>query len=203
MTYREPQTPLFPPYVNLVNAKDHRKIGESEHNTDCDVTIGITIVTPPTFAYNRPCSRPAEPAQPSHLKFCRFCEETREHNSKNGRSWNMFQVVQGWVGVCIQNTNSLYTIQNIVSMHSTPPFKSLLRYFLFYFTFMHLADVFIQRDLHCIQAIHFCQCVCRLHTTINQHSANDQHLVILGNLEILCSTCPREVARLVTLVWKY
>ncbi len=111
MTYREPQTPLFPPYVNLVNAKDHRKIGESEHNTDCDVTVGITIVTPPTFAYNRPCSRPAEPAQPSHLKFCRFCEETREHNSKNGRSWNMFQVVQGWVGVCIQNTNSLYTIQ--------------------------------------------------------------------------------------------
>ncbi len=39
MTYREPQTPLFPPsYVNLVNAKDHWKIGESEHNTDCDVT---------------------------------------------------------------------------------------------------------------------------------------------------------------------
>jgi len=23
------------------------------------------------------------------------------------------------------------------------------------FTFMHLADVFIQSDLHCIQAIHF------------------------------------------------
>ncbi len=38
MTYREPQTPLFsPPCVNLVNEKDHRKIGESEHNT-----VGIT-----------------------------------------------------------------------------------------------------------------------------------------------------------------
>ncbi len=36
MTYSEPQTPLFPSsYVNLVNAKDHWKIGESEHNTDC------------------------------------------------------------------------------------------------------------------------------------------------------------------------
>ncbi len=23
MTYREPQTPLFPPYVNFVNKKDH------------------------------------------------------------------------------------------------------------------------------------------------------------------------------------
>ncbi len=43
MTYSETQTPLFPPsYVNLVNAKDHWTIGESEHNTDCDVTVGIT-----------------------------------------------------------------------------------------------------------------------------------------------------------------
>ncbi len=43
MTYREPQTPLFPPsYVNLVNAKDHWKIDESEYNTDYDVTVGIT-----------------------------------------------------------------------------------------------------------------------------------------------------------------
>ncbi len=34
MTYRETQNPLFPPpYVNLMNAKDHWKIGESEHNT--------------------------------------------------------------------------------------------------------------------------------------------------------------------------
>ncbi len=41
--YSEPQT-LFPPsYVNLVHAKDHWKIGESEHNTNCDVTVGITI----------------------------------------------------------------------------------------------------------------------------------------------------------------
>ncbi len=57
MTYREPQTPLFPPpYVNLVNKKDHWKIGESEHNTDCDVTVGITnsyalniCIYPPMF----------------------------------------------------------------------------------------------------------------------------------------------------------
>ncbi len=34
MTYCEPQTPLFPPpYVNLVNAK--------EHNSACDVAVGI------------------------------------------------------------------------------------------------------------------------------------------------------------------
>ncbi len=34
------QTPLFPSsYVNLVNKKDHWKIGESEHNTDCDVKV--------------------------------------------------------------------------------------------------------------------------------------------------------------------
>ncbi len=54
MTYREPQTPLFPPsYVNLVNKKDHWKIGELEHNTDCDVTVGIKM---PTFylQYNYP-----------------------------------------------------------------------------------------------------------------------------------------------------
>ncbi len=56
---REPQTPMFPPYVNLVNAKDHWKIGESEHNTDCDVTVGITNSYAPTFASTRPCSRPA------------------------------------------------------------------------------------------------------------------------------------------------
>ncbi len=56
MTYSEPQTPLFPPYVNLVNKKRPLKIGESEHNTDCDVTVGITnsyapniCIYPPMF----------------------------------------------------------------------------------------------------------------------------------------------------------
>ncbi len=37
------------------------------------------------------------------------------------------------------------------------------------------------------------------HTMIDLRSANNQHLVILGNLEILCWTSPQEVARLVTL----
>ncbi len=55
LSHREPQTPLCPPtYVNLVNAKDHKKIGDSEHNTD--VTVGITnsytpniCIYPPMF----------------------------------------------------------------------------------------------------------------------------------------------------------
>ncbi len=66
MTYSEPQTPLFPPsYVNLVNKKDHWanrriKIGESEHNTDCDETVGITNSYAPNICitYTRPCSMP-------------------------------------------------------------------------------------------------------------------------------------------------
>ncbi len=86
MTYREPQTALFPPsYVNLVNKKDHWKIGESEHNTDCDVTVGITnsyapniCIYPPMFYASR---------QPNHQKSCRYCEETSEDNSENSRSW--------------------------------------------------------------------------------------------------------------------
>ncbi len=56
ITHSEPQTPLFPPYVNIVNKKDHWKIGETEHNTDCDVTVGITnsyalniCIYPPIF----------------------------------------------------------------------------------------------------------------------------------------------------------
>ncbi len=52
MTYSEPQTPLFPPYVNLVNKKDHWKIGELEHNTDCDVTNSYAhniCINPPMF----------------------------------------------------------------------------------------------------------------------------------------------------------
>ncbi len=55
ITHSEPQTPLFP-HVNLVNKKDHWKIGETEHNTDCDVTVGITnsyalniCIYPPIF----------------------------------------------------------------------------------------------------------------------------------------------------------
>ncbi len=62
MSYSEPQTPLFPPsYVNLVNKKDHWKIGESEHNTDCDVTVGITNSYAPNICitYTCPCSMPA------------------------------------------------------------------------------------------------------------------------------------------------
>ncbi len=62
MTYSELQTPLFPPsYVNVENKKDHWKIGESEHNTDCDVTLGITNSYAPNICitYTHPCSRPA------------------------------------------------------------------------------------------------------------------------------------------------
>ncbi len=55
MTYREPKTPLFPPpYVNLVNAKDHWKIDESEHNTNWDVTVGITYSYNPNICINPP-----------------------------------------------------------------------------------------------------------------------------------------------------
>ncbi len=55
MTYSEPQTPLFPPsYVNLVNKKTHWKIGESEHNTDCDVTVGVTNSYAPNICINPP-----------------------------------------------------------------------------------------------------------------------------------------------------
>ncbi len=63
MTYHQPQTPLFPPpYVKLVNAKDHWKIGESERNTSCDVTVGIAnmycpniyIYTPMFYASRQP-----------------------------------------------------------------------------------------------------------------------------------------------------
>ncbi len=60
-TYLEPQTPLFPPsYVNLVNPKDHWKIGKSEHNTNCDITVGITISYAPNICitYNSSCSMP-------------------------------------------------------------------------------------------------------------------------------------------------
>ncbi len=86
MTYSDPQTPLFAPsYVNLVNKKDHWKIGESEHNTDCDETVGITNSYTPNIVYTRPCSRPA--TSRTIRSFCRYCEETSEDNSENGRSW--------------------------------------------------------------------------------------------------------------------
>ncbi len=54
MKYREPQTQLFPPYVNLVNAKDHWKIGESEHNTDCDDIVRITNSYAPNICIYAP-----------------------------------------------------------------------------------------------------------------------------------------------------
>jgi len=57
MTYHEPHTPLFPPsYVNHVNAKGCWKIGESEHNTDCDVTVEITNSYAPNICINPPMS---------------------------------------------------------------------------------------------------------------------------------------------------
>ncbi len=96
MTYSEPQTPLFPPsYVNLVNAKDHWKIGESEHNTDCDVTVGTTNSYAPNICitYTRPWSMPAAPSEVLQVLW----------RNKRGqqRKWQimeinvMFQAVQG------------------------------------------------------------------------------------------------------------
>ncbi len=82
----EPQTPLFPPpYVNLVNKKDLWKIGESEHNTDCDVTVRITNSYVPNICIYPPMFYVL--CQPNNQKFCRYCEETSEDNSENGRSW--------------------------------------------------------------------------------------------------------------------
>ncbi len=54
MTYNEPQIPLFPPYVNLMIAKDYWKIGVLEHNTECYVTVGITNSYAPNICINLP-----------------------------------------------------------------------------------------------------------------------------------------------------
>ncbi len=73
MTYREPQAPLFPPsYVNLVREKDHWKRGESQHNTDCDVVVGIINVYTPNICITY--TNPAGPAQPNHrCSVARYC----------------------------------------------------------------------------------------------------------------------------------
>ncbi len=103
MTYREPQTPLFsPPYVNLVNKKNHWKTGESEHNTDFDVTVGVTNSYTPNICitYTNPCSWPAESSEVLQVLW--------RNKWGRQRKWQimeinvMFQAVQGWVGVCIQ-----------------------------------------------------------------------------------------------------
>ncbi len=47
MTYRDPQTPLFPPsYENIVHTKDPLKKGEShsQHITNWDITVWIINV---------------------------------------------------------------------------------------------------------------------------------------------------------------
>lgn len=53
MTYREPQPPLFPLYVNLLHAKD-----KPEHNTNCAVRITNSYdpnicIYPPMFYTSR------------------------------------------------------------------------------------------------------------------------------------------------------
>jgi len=55
MTYSDSQTPLFPPsYVNLVRAKDHWKTDESQHNTNCDATVGIINMYAPNICIYQP-----------------------------------------------------------------------------------------------------------------------------------------------------
>ncbi len=103
-------TPLFPrSYVNLVNARDRWNIGESEHNTDCDVTVKITnsyapniYIYPPMF--NASWTYTAGSSDVLQVLW----------RNKRGQQWkwqimeiNMFQAVQGmWSagmgGVCIQ-----------------------------------------------------------------------------------------------------
>ncbi len=54
ITYREPQTPLWS--SSLCKSRDANTTGESEHNTVCDATVGITnsyapniCIYPPMF----------------------------------------------------------------------------------------------------------------------------------------------------------
>ncbi len=55
MTYHELQTPVFSPtHINLVNVKDDWKIGETEHNTDWDITVEITNVYAPNISIYPP-----------------------------------------------------------------------------------------------------------------------------------------------------
>ncbi len=114
MTHSEPQAPLFPPsYVNLVHAKDHWKIGESEHNTDCDITVGITnsyapnicIYPPMLYASHQPNlhSRIIRSSAGIVKKQARIIAKMADHGNKCyvpgcARGCD----VQGWVGVCIQ-----------------------------------------------------------------------------------------------------
>ncbi len=55
--------------------------------------------------------------------------------------------------VCKDNKNNF--IQHGREWQKREENVELSRYFTFTFTFMHLADAFIQSDLQCIQAIHF------------------------------------------------
>ncbi len=57
-----------------------------------------------------------------------------------------------------QGTSNLIPLWFVFRRQHTP--QQL--YNRFTFTFMHLADAFIQSDLQCIQAIHFCQYACSL-----------------------------------------
>ncbi len=64
MTYREPQTTLFPLRVNLVRERDHWKRGESQHNTYCHIAVGIINVYAPNICITY--TNPAGTAQPNH-----------------------------------------------------------------------------------------------------------------------------------------
>ncbi len=103
MTYREPQIPLFPPYVNLVNKKDHWKRDESEHNTDGDVTVGITNSYAPNICITNtsPCSMPD--ASRTIRSYAGIVKKWGQQQKWQIMEINcMFQAVQGWVDVCIQ-----------------------------------------------------------------------------------------------------
>ncbi len=63
----------------------------------------------------------------------------------------------------MMNSYSILVAFTVVFLQSV--FTSCSNFYLstFTFTFMHLADAFIQSDLQCIQAIHlYCQYVCSL-----------------------------------------
>ncbi len=78
--------------------------------------------------------------------------------------YNTGTVITYWKTFALSHDFS-QSINNILSVSSLPPlvivsqrstvcsYPELLKH-LFIFTFMHLADAFIQRDLQCIQAIH-------------------------------------------------
>ncbi len=153
------------------------------------VWLHIGTVSANVFCGQRPVTRSYLCRHPTYWIMITVDLITTSRNSSNVLTEITKTLIQPFVGFCLVlcSTDSLFClkwhIQWLSKIFGPLLYKKTWVSLGTTFTFMNLADAFIQSDLQCIKAVHlYCQYVCSLAIELSTFEPQEHRLLLCWNV---------------------